>query len=132
MRDRLAIAMVAGTLAGLSAMPLPGKAQSTGAPPTLPFQVPQNPPILPEPPPPSAAPPTPISPAVPVTPLPTPGSTLSSSYGKSFGTVGRGLPGMLGGPPLNATPGAQDPSFQYMRPQVIGPLYCDPAMDLPC
>ena len=132
MRSHVAIAIVAGTLAGLSTMPLPCVAQSTGALPSLPFQVPQSPPAALEPPAPSAETPAPISPSAPVTPLPTPGSTLSSSSGKSFGSVGRGLPGMLGGPPLNAAPGVQGPSSQYMRPQVIGPLFCDPAINLPC
>jgi hypothetical protein len=61
-----------------------------------------------------------------------PGMTGSSSVGKSFGTAGRGLPGMPGGPPLNSAMGAQDPSSSHMRPPTIGPLYCDPALNIPC
>jgi hypothetical protein len=49
-----------------------------------------------------------------------------------FGGAGRGLPGMPGGPPLNGTLGARDPNSQYMRPPAIGPLFCDPAINLPC
>jgi hypothetical protein len=60
------------------------------------------------------------------------GTDRSSSSGKSFGTAGQGLPGMSGGPALNGTLGAQDPSGKYMRPPVIPPLLCDPAIDLPC
>lgn len=41
--------------------------------------------------------------------------------------VGRGLPGMPGGPPLSSRMGAQDPSGRYMSPPTIGPLVC---MDL--
>lgn len=65
-------------------------------------------------------------------PAPVVGSTTSSSAGKSFGSAGQGLPGMPGGPPVNGPIGAQDPSSQYMRPQVIPPLYCDPAVNIPC
>jgi hypothetical protein len=66
--------------------------------------------------------------------VPTPGvgSTTSSSFGKRFGSVGQGLPGMPGGPPIKGSLGAQDPSSQYMRPQVIPPLLCDPAVNIPC
>lgn len=60
------------------------------------------------------------------------GTDRSSSSGKSFGTAGQGLPGMSGGPALNGTLGAQDPSGKYMRPPVIPSLLCDPAIDLPC
>lgn len=76
-----------------------------------------------------------VSPGVttsPVTPSVLPGSSKSSSVGKSFGTAGQGLPGMPGGPPIRETAGAQDPSSAYMRPPVIGPLFCDPAIDIPC
>jgi len=67
-----------------------------------------------------------------VTPTQGIGSIPSSSRGKSFGSVGRGLPGMPGGPPLKSTLGAQDPSGTFMRPFVIPPVLCDPAVDLPC
>ncbi len=59
-------------------------------------------------------------------------NTIPSSQGKSFGTIGKGLPGMTGGPALNAPMGSQDPSSRYMRPTVIPPLFCDPAINIPC
>lgn len=59
-------------------------------------------------------------------------NTVPSSQGKSFGTIGKGLPGMTGGPALNAPLGSQDPSSRYMRPTVIPPLFCDPAINIPC
>ena len=68
----------------------------------------------------------------------TPATTnqLSSGGGTGgaalFGGAGRGLPGMPGGPPLNGTLGARDPNSQYMRPPAVGPLFCDPAINLPC
>jgi len=49
-----------------------------------------------------------------------------------FTGAGRGLPGMPGGPPLNSPLGARDPTAQYMRPPTVGPLVCDPAVDVPC
>jgi len=52
--------------------------------------------------------------------------------GFSLGSAGRGLPGMPGGPPLHTSMGAQDPSPRYMRPPVIGPLFCDPAINITC
>jgi hypothetical protein len=69
-------------------------------------------------------------PAQPTSALPS--MTGSSSIGKSFGTAGRGLPGMPGGPALNGAMGAQDPSSTFMRPPTIGPLFCDPALNIPC
>ncbi len=59
-------------------------------------------------------------------------NTIPSSQGKSFGTIGQGLPGMRGGPTLTAPMGSQDPSARYMRPTVIPPLFCDPAVNIPC
>jgi len=56
----------------------------------------------------------------------------SSGPGKSFGTAGRGLPGMAGGGPVNSGLGAQDPSATYMRPPTLPPILCDPAVDWPC
>lgn len=88
-----------------------------------------------------AAPQLPTSPTSPAAPgggagilqiTPTIGSTQSSGARSSFGTVGRGLPGMPGGPPLTGPVGAQDPSRQYMSPPVIGPLFCDPSINIPC
>lgn len=49
-----------------------------------------------------------------------------------FTSAGRGLPGMQGGPPLNAPMGAQDPSRSYMQPSTVGPLFCDPALNIQC
>jgi hypothetical protein len=46
--------------------------------------------------------------------------------------AGRGLPGMPGGPPVNSPLGARDPAAQYMRPPTVGPLICDPAVDVAC
>jgi hypothetical protein len=46
--------------------------------------------------------------------------------------AGRGLPGMPGGPPVNSPVGASDPAAQYMRPPTVGPLICDPAVDVAC
>jgi hypothetical protein len=68
------------------------------------------------------------------TSVPTPGvgSTTSSSAGKRFGSVGQGLPGMPGGPPITGSMGSQDPSSRYMSPPVIPPLLCDPAVNIPC
>ncbi|HNK48763.1 MAG TPA: hypothetical protein PKX75_06975, partial [Nitrospira sp.] len=37
-------------------------------------------------------------------------NTIPSSQGKSFGTIGQGLPGMTSGPTLTAPMGSQDPS----------------------
>ncbi len=59
-------------------------------------------------------------------------NTIPSSQGKSFGTIGKGLPGMTGGPALNAPMGSQDPSSRYMRPTVIPQLFCDPSINIPC
>jgi hypothetical protein len=68
------------------------------------------------------------------TSVPTPGvgSSISSSTGKTFGSAGRGLPGMPGGPPVKGPMGSQDPSSRYMTPSVIPPLSCDPAVNIPC
>lgn len=75
---------------------------------------------------------TPSAPGTQPTAAPTVGTAGSSSDRKSFGTVGKGLPGLPGGPALTSPNGAQDPSSKYMRPPVIGPLFCDPALDIPC
>jgi hypothetical protein len=70
-----------------------------------------------------------------ITPLTTPGLKsipLTSGAGRPSSIAGRGLPGMPGGPPLKAPMGAQDSSASYMRPPVIGPLFCDPSINIPC
>ena len=58
--------------------------------------------------------------------------TTSSSTGKRFGSAGQGLPGMPGGPPIKGSMGYQDPSSRYMRPPVVPPVLCDPAINIPC
>jgi hypothetical protein len=57
---------------------------------------------------------------------------LRSAGAGALNSIGRGVPGMSGGPPLNSPMGARDPSAQYMRPPTIGPLFCDPALNIPC
>ncbi|MFO0708144.1 MAG: hypothetical protein U0412_14960 [Nitrospira sp.] len=56
-------------------------------------------------------------------------SIASSSRPGSLRSAGQGLPGFPGGPPLKGAVGYQDPSSGYMRPQIIGPLLCDPLID---
>lgn len=60
------------------------------------------------------------------------GSSTNSTAGKRFGSAGRGLPGMPGGPPIKGSMGYQDPSGRYMRPPLIPSLFCDPAINIPC
>ena len=64
--------------------------------------------------------------------IPATTTRLAPSTGSTLGGAGRGLPGMAGGPPLNAPMGAQDPTASYMRPPAVGPLFCDPAVDMVC
>ena len=131
-KHRLAIALVVGALGGLSAMAMPCAAQMVPGPPGVPNQAPQNPAAVPQPSFPSIGLPGTqgfgTTPALPPATSPTPGAGM----GKSFGTAGRGLPGMPGGPPLTSPLGAQDPSSRYMRPVVIGPLFCDPSLNIDC
>jgi hypothetical protein len=63
---------------------------------------------------------------------PAAGGASSSTTTSARVTVGRGLPGMPGGPPLGGEGGATDSSTDYMNPPVVGPLFCDPAMNIPC
>jgi hypothetical protein len=63
---------------------------------------------------------------------PSTGASTSFERPRTFGSAGRGLPGMPGGPPLKSPMGAQDPTADYMRPPVVGPLFCDPALNIPC
>jgi hypothetical protein len=110
---------------------------SAGFPQTLPGSIqPQNPqassPVTISPIQPSSAP-TSGLPANVVTPATTTQETAIGPAGTPvFTGAGRGLPGMPGGPPLNSPLGARDPSAQYMRPPAIGPLLCDPAVDVLC
>src|SRR5687767_13346112 len=58
---------------------------------------------------------------------PTTGGISRSTTMGSFSSVGRGLPGMPGGPRMGSSGGgALDPSSTYMAPPVVGPLFCDP------
>jgi hypothetical protein len=117
---------------GLLALAIPCGAQVSPAPSQTPAQsIPNLQPTL-QPVVTGAGGVTPSVTGVQPTPAPTVGTTGSSSDRKSFGTVGQGLPGMPGGPPLASPNGAQDFSSKYMRPQLIGPLFCDPALDIPC
>lgn len=111
---------------------------SQGFPQTLPGNVPspQNPQTR------SPVTISPIQPSsAPTSGLPanvtTSATTTQESAGAPAGTpvftgAGRGLPGMPGGPALNSPLGARDPAAQYMRPPTVGPLLCDPAVDILC
>lgn len=61
-----------------------------------------------------------------------PSTELRRRGSNIFTSPGRGLPGMPGGPPLKNPMGAQDPTADYMTPPVVGPLYCDPAVNESC
>lgn len=61
---------------------------------------------------------------------PSAGTRISGN--NAYNSAGRGLPGMPGGPLLNSSMGAQDPTARYMRPPVIGPLFCDPGINIAC
>ena len=106
---------------------------------TLPstVQPPQNPvsstPVLISPIQPSSAP-TRTLPANVLTPATTNQLVPSTAPGRTpvFLGAGRGLPGMPGGPPLNSPSGARDPAAQYMSPPTVGPVICDPAVDIAC
>ena len=123
----LTSALLIGALEGLIVMVIPSVGQMLSVPPSSQNQALQSPQAGPQPPLPSAGTPGTVSPATStvLTPAPTPGTSLSSS-------AGRGLPGMPGGPPLNAPMGSQDPAASYMRPPVVGPLSCDPVLDPAC
>ncbi len=116
--------LVLGILVGLPINPCTGQTP----PPSLQNQPQVNPPAAGQ----EVAPGGGSTTAPVQTPLTLPGMSRSSSVGKSFGSAGQGLPGMPGGPPITGGLGAQDPSSSYMRPQVIGPLFCDPALNIPC
>lgn len=134
MRRPLAIAMVVGAFGGLIALTHSCLAQTItlqDAVQNQSLQSPQNPqagqvqPLLPK-----LGVPGSI-----ITPLTTPGLKsipLTTDSGRSSAIAGRGLPGMSGGPPLKAPMGAQDSSASYMHPPVIGPLFCDPSINIPC
>ena len=54
-------------------------------------------------------------------------SATTNRLTPNFRSAGRGLPGMPGGPSLSSPLGARDP-----RPPTVGPLFCDPAIDMSC
>jgi len=122
--------LAVSTLFIVGVLAYPCGAQTPSPAPTLPPV--QNQPVQPLQAPPSAE----VSGQANVGPtsVPTPGvgSSTSSSAGKRFGSAGQGLPGMPGGPPIKGPMGSQDPSSRYMRPPVIPPLLCDPAVNIPC
>ena len=131
MKYPLAIAIVVGTFAGLIAWDDPCTAQTITVQDGTQNQVPQNPQAG------QIQPPLPTLgvPGSIITPPTTPGlrgSPVISRPRKPGGIAGRGLPGMSGGLALKGPTGAQDPSASYMRPPVIGPLFCDPSINIPC
>lgn len=109
----------------LSAQNVPGE---------LPVQQPQQVPAVVSPVPSMGAPQTSGLPAKMITPATTNrlAPNIQSRSSIRFTTVGRGLPGIQGGPPLNSPLGARDPSARFMRPPAVGPLFCDPAIDIFC
>ena len=124
---------------GLAVIGLSLAVHSPASAQTLPSSIPQpqNPqapsPVTISPIQPSSAP-TSGLPANVVTPATTTQETAAGGAGRIpvFSGAGRGLPGMPGGPALNSPLGARDPSAQYMRPPTVGPLICDPAVDVQC
>ena len=124
--------VVLGTLAGVGALAFPCGAQAPSPTPTPPTVQNQAGPV-PQATVPSVAPGGGGTTAGPA-PVPAPGvgSSASSSFGRTFGSAGQGLPGMPGGPPIKGSMGSQDPSGKYMIPPTIPPLLCDPAVNIPC
>ena len=131
MQYPLAIAIVVGTLTGLIAWDDPCPAQTITVQDGTQNQVPQNPQAG------QVQPPVPTLgvPGSMITPPTAPGLRGIPVFSRPripVGIAGRGLPGMSGGPPLKSPLGAQDPSASYMRPPVIGPLFCDPSINITC
>lgn len=127
----LAIAIIVGTFAGLMAWDDPCQAQTITVQDGTQNQVPPNPQAG------QVQPPLPTLgvPGSIITPTTTPGlkgRPVISGARIPMGIAGRGLPGMSGGPPIKSPMGAQDPSASYMRPPVIGPLFCDPSINIAC
>ena len=133
----VSVLFVLSVLAGVGALVFPCGAQGLSSP-SSPSFVPPPPPIQNQPNQPPQAVPNATVPGqanAGPTSVPTPGivgTTTSSSTGKTFGSVGRGLPGMPGGPPVNGPMGSQDPSSKYMSPPTLPPVFCDPAVNIPC
>lgn len=66
---------------------------------------------------------------------PTPGIGQRTGERNIFASapvVGRGLPGMPGGPPVNSPMGVRDPSSAFMVPRALGLLACDLAVNPDC
>lgn len=134
MNFRFATAMCLGMLAGVGAAVVPSWAQAPATPPVQsavqsPTQNSEGgppPPIIPGsglPGTPSAGVTTAVTPVQTLQPGVLQGPGLTAFYGQP--PVGRGFPGMPGGPPLNGPMGAQDLSGRYMTPPVLGPTVCD-------
>lgn len=131
----LSVLFVLAALAGVGAIVFPCGAQTQTAPPATatPPPIQNQPNQLPQ----AGALPSIQNATANAGPAPVPapgivGTTTSSSAGKTFGSVGRGLPGMPGGPPVNGPSGSQDPSSQYNIPPMIPAVLCDPAVNIPC
>ena len=133
----VSVLFVLSVLTGVGALVFPCGAQGTSSP-SSPSFVPPPPPIQNQPNQPPQAVPNATIPGqanAGSTSVPTAGivgTTTSSSAGKTFGSVGRGLPGMTGGPPVNGPMGSQDPASKYMSPPTLPPVFCDPAVNIPC
>lgn len=123
MKPHFVIALVIGACGEAGVLTLPCLAQTSPVLPGITNQTPQSQQAGPQPP----LPTTPGS-GVPLAPS----VTATAPTRIAPGTVGRGLPGMPGGPPISATPGARDPAPTYMRPPVIGPVECDLVLDPTC
>lgn len=131
LKHQFAIALAVGAFSGCFAWASPCAAQTVMAPGGTPNQLPQNPQAGQL----QLSLPTGGVADTEITPQTTGGFTgnrLISRPGMSLGSAGRGLPGMPGGPPLKAPVGAEDPSASYMRAPVIGPLFCDPSINIAC
>jgi len=131
LKHQFAIGIAVGALSGLIAWASPTAAQLITVPGGNQNQPPQNPLAG------QTQPPQPTSgvPGSIITAPTTSGLTSSTPLpnpGLSLGSAGRGLPGMPGGPSINTPVGARDPSTSYMTPTVIGPLFCDPSINIMC
>lgn len=132
-RSTLTFFLIGGLLGGVLAVPLPCAAQTAPPAPTVQQNQAAQPPqvgVLPGLP--AAGGMSQVTGGTTATSAAGVATAKSSSIGKRFGSAGQSLPGMPGGPPIQGAMGAQDPSGAYMRPPMIGPLFCDPAVNIPC
>lgn len=132
MKQSVVMAFSIGVFAGLSMMTPPCTAQTVSVSPGAQSPTPQSGQAGLQPSLPNAGVPAAAASGQTSAQTPAVGPTVGSGSKMVFGTAGRGLPGMPGGPPLNSPMGAQDPSGRYMRPPVIGPLFCDPSLNIAC